>query len=80
MDILSVGCHRVGNAEVLDSCIPDVPVAVSSKSNCPIWGQVCGEILAMVDSINILSDCHGVGNWFIYLRRRGSYLTPWLIL
>lgn len=47
MDILCVGCHRVGNADVLDSYIPDVPVAVSSKSNRPIRGRFNGYTLRL---------------------------------
>ncbi|BCS27836.1 uncharacterized protein APUU_60884A [Aspergillus puulaauensis] len=46
-DIHSVGCHRVGNAEVPDSCVPSILVAVSSKSNRN-WNAVRDEIVGIL--------------------------------
>lgn len=46
-DIHSVGCHRVGNAEVPDSCVPSILVAVSSKSNRN-WNAVRDDIVGIL--------------------------------
>ena len=55
-DVLSVGCHRVGNAEVLDSCVPNILVAVSSRSKRN-WNAVRDEIV----SILMEAQVHTVG-------------------
>ncbi|KAL2823207.1 hypothetical protein BDW59DRAFT_163551 [Aspergillus cavernicola] len=65
--MLSVGCHRIGNAQEPDACMPNILVAVSAGTNRN-WDQVRDSILGVLMEFHL----HNVG---VIIRKDVSLLS-----